>query len=127
MKPLRYSELEIAAVYRAIAERRDMRHFKPGPIDPAVLQRLLEAAHHAPSVGLMQPWRFIRITDITLRKQIHALVEAERQHTATALGEREAEFLRLKVEGVRAYAGTGRLGQGTAIAGIGHAQSVEIP
>lgn len=41
MKPQRYSELEIAAVYSAIAERRDMRHFKPGPIDPAVLLRLV--------------------------------------------------------------------------------------
>ena len=41
MKPQRYSELEIAAVYRAIAERRDMRHFKPGPIDSAVLLRLV--------------------------------------------------------------------------------------
>lgn len=100
MKPLRYSEPEIAAVYRAIAERRDMRHFKPDPVDPAVLARLLEAAHQAPSVGLMQPWRFIRITDEALRKQIHGLVDAERQRTAAALGERDAEFLRLKVEGV---------------------------
>jgi 5,6-dimethylbenzimidazole synthase len=100
MKPLRYSEPEIAAVYRAIVERRDMRHFKPDPVDPAVLARLLEAAHHAPSVGLMQPWRFIRITDTDLRQQIHALVDAERQCTAAALGERDTEFLRLKVEGV---------------------------
>lgn len=78
-----------------------MRHFKSDPIDAATLRRLLEAAHHAPSVGLMQPWRFIRITDMSLRAQIHALVEAERRATAKALGEREDEFLRLKIEGVR--------------------------
>ena len=64
----RFSDPEIAAVYRAIAERRDMRHFRPDPVDPALLQRLLWAAHHAPSVGFMQPWRFIRITDAGLRE-----------------------------------------------------------
>lgn len=100
MSDFRYSDEERAAIYRAIAERRDMRHFLPDPVDPATLQRLLNAAHHAPSVGLMQPWRFIRITQSGLRQQIHALVEQERQHTAHALGEREAEFLRLKVEGI---------------------------
>jgi 5,6-dimethylbenzimidazole synthase len=97
---LRYSDAERAAVYRVIAERRDMRHFKPGPIDTATLHRLLNAAHQAPSVGLMQPWRFLRITDPELRRQIHDLVEAERRETAAALGERQEEFLRLKVQGI---------------------------
>lgn len=96
----RFTEEERAAVYRAIAERRDMRHFRPEPVDPAVLQRLLAAAHQAPSVGLMQPWRFVRIVDPALRRQIQALVEAERLQTASALNERSQEFLRLKVEGI---------------------------
>lgn len=105
MNTLRYSDTEIAAVYRAIAERRDMRHFKPGTIEPATLARLLTAAHHAPSVGLMQPWRFIRITDHRLRNDIHRLVDAERIRTAHAIGEYEntarmAEFMQLKVEGI---------------------------
>ncbi len=95
-----FSKTERAAVYRAIAERRDMRHFLPGPIDPAVLLRLLQAAHAAPSVGLMQPWRFIRVSDAAMRRQIHALVEAERLATAQALGERGDEFMQLKVEGI---------------------------
>lgn len=99
--PHAFDPAERAAVYRAIAERRDIRHFKTDPVDPAQLGRLLAAAHRAPSVGLMQPWRFIRITDSELRAQIHALVETERRATAHALGEREDEFLRLKVEGVR--------------------------
>lgn len=101
MKSHRYSDAERAAVYRAIAERRDMRHFSSGPVPPEVLRRILHAAHQAPSVGLMQPWRFIRISDPALRERIHAQVDAERQLTAQALGERDAEFLRLKVEGVR--------------------------
>ena len=92
---------ERRAVYRAIAERRDMRRFVPGStVPPEVLGRLLQAAHAAPSVGLMQPWRFIRITDDALRGKIHALVDQERIHTADALGSRGDEFLALKVEGI---------------------------
>lgn len=92
---------ERRAVYRAIAERRDMRRFVPGStVPPEVLGRLLQAAHAAPSVGLMQPWRFIRITDDELRGKIHALVDQERIHTADALGSRGDEFLALKVEGI---------------------------
>lgn len=96
-----FSVAERAAIYRAIAERRDMRHFSGGEVAPELLARLLEAAHQAPSVGLMQPWRFIRITRPALREDIYQLVERERQLTAEALGERSDEFMRLKVEGVR--------------------------
>jgi 5,6-dimethylbenzimidazole synthase len=96
-----FTREEIDAVYRVIAARRDMRHFLADPIDPKVLERLLAAAHMAPSVGLMQPWRFIRIRDRALRERIHALVEEERLRTAHALGERDVQFMRLKVEGVR--------------------------
>jgi 5,6-dimethylbenzimidazole synthase len=95
-----YSDPERAAIYRAIYERRDMRHFLPDAVLPEVLTRLLQAAHAAPSVGFMQPWRFINITDRALRTKIHTLVEQERCLTAQALGEREDEFMRLKVEGI---------------------------
>lgn len=95
-----FSPEERAAVYRAIAERRDMRHFAGGEVAPELLARLLEAAHQAPSVGLMQPWRFIRITTRDLRERIGTLVEQERLRTAEALGERSIEFMRLKVEGI---------------------------
>jgi len=91
---------ERAAVYRVIGERRDMRHFAGGSIAPELLSRLLEAAHQAPSVGLMQPWRFIRITHRELRGRIQQLVEEERVRTAEALGERSDEFMKLKVEGI---------------------------
>ena len=78
-----------------------MRRFVPDSTVPAdVLGRLLQAAHAAPSVGLMQPWRFIRVTDAALRTKIHALVDEERAHTAEALGPRGEEFLALKVEGI---------------------------
>jgi 5,6-dimethylbenzimidazole synthase len=95
-----FSDAERAGVYRAIHERRDMRHFAGGTVSDEVLLRLLRAAHHAPSVGFMQPWRFIRIRSPELRVGIHALVEQERVQTARALKEREDEFMKLKVEGV---------------------------
>jgi 5,6-dimethylbenzimidazole synthase len=95
-----YSDAERAAIYRAIYERRDMRHFLSKPIASDVLTRLLDAAHHAPSVGFMQPWRFIRISSPNLRVAIHDLVEQERLSTAEALNEREDEFMKLKVEGI---------------------------
>ena len=100
-----YSLEEQAAIYKVIRERRDMRHFLPTPVDSAILQKILSAAHHAPSVGLMQPWRFIRITDVSIRQAIHKQVDAERIKTALAIGEcetsaRMSEFLRLKVEGI---------------------------
>ena len=95
-----FSLIEQQAVYRAIRERRDMRHFSGGSVPDAQLQRLLSAAHHAPSVGFMQPWRFIRVRSRALRESLHALVEKERLLTAQALGEREDDFMQLKVQGV---------------------------
>lgn len=100
MNPHGYPEADRDAVYRVIRERRDMRHFRPDPVDTEVLQRLLEAAHLAPSVGYMQPWRFIRVTDPKLRHAIHALATAEQEATAAACGERAEQVRRLKLEGI---------------------------
>ena len=97
-----FSEAERAGVYRAIFTRRDVRaHFLPEPIGEEVLWRLLEAAHAAPSVGFMQPWRFVRIRSSELRRQLYEAVSEERIATGNALGERRDEFFRLKVEGIR--------------------------
>jgi 5,6-dimethylbenzimidazole synthase len=68
------------------------------------LARFIEAAHLAPSVGYMQPWRFIRVVDRQLRERIHRHVNEERILTAEALGKRADEFMRLKVEGILACA-----------------------
>lgn len=81
-----------------------MRHFLPIPIEPEQLNRFIEAAHLGPSVGYMQPWRFVRITDPSLRQAIHRHVNEERLLTAEALGKRSDEFMRLKVEGILACA-----------------------
>ena len=99
---LHFTTIERDTLYSVLHARRDMRHFLPDSrIDDQVLLRLLQATHSAPSVGLMQPWRFIRIRNPAMRQQIAGLVDSERLATAHTMGERDTEFMRLKVEGIR--------------------------
>ncbi len=58
-------------VYDAIYGRRDVRHFRPDPVPDAVLRRLLDAAHHAGSVGFMQPWNFLIVRSRLVREQVY--------------------------------------------------------
>lgn len=90
------------AVYRAIRSRRDIRRqFTGEPIPAPVLQRLLEAAHPAPSVGFMQPWNFIVIRDGDIKARVKALAREERRSfSATLPPERAARFRDLKAEGI---------------------------
>ena len=97
----RYSDEALQAVYAAIEQRRDIREFVPGPLPEGLLDRLYAAAHAAPSVGYMQPWRLLHITNPALKSGLVDIVETERQATAAALPSRTAEFLKLKVEGLR--------------------------
>jgi 5,6-dimethylbenzimidazole synthase len=98
-----FSETERRGVYRAIYERRDIRsHFLPDPIPPAVLGRVLDAAHHSPSVGFMQPWDFVIIEDVAVRQAVHAcFLEANRRAAELYSGERRALYGSLKLEGIR--------------------------
>lgn len=91
-----------AAVYRVIEERRDVRRdFLPDPIPPDVLERVLAAAHRAPSVGFSQPWDFIVIADPDRRARIKALAERVREEFAAALpAARARAFDRLKTEAI---------------------------
>ena len=90
------------AVYRVIAERRDVRRgFLPDPVPAEVLERVLAAAHRAPSVGFSQPWDFIVIADRDRRQRIKALAEHSRQGFAAALpGARARAFDQLKTEAI---------------------------
>ncbi|HEV2898153.1 MAG TPA: 5,6-dimethylbenzimidazole synthase [Pseudaminobacter sp.] len=90
------------AVYRAIFSRRDVRsHFLPDGLDDAVLARLLMAAHHAPSVGYMQPWNFIVIRDALRRQQVRDLFLAAREQELPNIAEeRQALYRKLKLEGI---------------------------
>ena len=65
-----FTSAQQEGLYRAIYERRDVRsQFLPTPVPDEVLARLLHAAHHAPSVGFMQPWDFVLIRDLAVRQQ----------------------------------------------------------
>jgi 5,6-dimethylbenzimidazole synthase len=101
MAPIKFTKEESDTIYRVIHARRDMRHFSGGEVSPEALSRILHAAHAAPSVGYMQPWRFVRITKTTLRESLIALVEKEKQRTSDEMDVRKAEFMRLKIEGIR--------------------------
>ena len=97
-----FPECERQGLYRAIYERRDVRaQFLPHPIPAEVLARLLAAAHHAPSVGFMQPWGFILIDDPPLKHAVKRLYEREHQRTAANYqGARAALYSSLKLEGI---------------------------
>lgn len=96
-----FSEPERDAVYRAIRERRDVRRFVNDPVDDALLQRLLVAAAHAPSVGYMQPWNFVVIRDIGVRRAVHeAFTAANTEAEAMFPPERRSRYAALKLEGI---------------------------
>ncbi|MDX5364023.1 MAG: 5,6-dimethylbenzimidazole synthase [Pseudazoarcus pumilus] len=100
--PHRFNDAERDGVYRAIFERRDVRaQFRPDPVPDEVLARLLSAAHHAPSVGFMQPWDFVVVTDRAVRQRVKDAFDRENAHAATLHeGERGVLYRRLKLEGI---------------------------
>lgn len=97
-----FDESERSAVYRVIRERRDVRRgFLPEPMPEELLMRLLEAAHQAPSVGLMQPWRFIVVRDLAVRQAIHNIfLDANQRALAEYEGERRKSYAGIKLEGI---------------------------
>ena len=99
----RFTEEERRGLYRAIYERRDVRSsFKADEIPDNVLARLLDAAHHAPSVGFMQPWGFIVIRDREVRDTVHEIFERARLAAAQVYNDdRRAVYETLKLAGIR--------------------------
>jgi 5,6-dimethylbenzimidazole synthase len=98
---LHFTNEERRAVYRVIQERRDVRSdFIPKRIPDAVLGRILEAAHHAPSVGFMQPWDFLLIEDHAIRKQISAHFREMKDNADIYDGGRQDLYQSLKLEGI---------------------------
>ncbi len=98
-----FTGAERDALYKAIFSRRDVRgQFLPDPIPEDVLRRILLAAHHAPSVGFMQPWNFLVITDPAVKARIHTDFATANEEAANQFdGERRALYSRLKLEGIQ--------------------------
>ncbi len=97
-----FSDADRQGLYRAIYERRDVRsHFLPDPVPPEVLAKLMHAAHHAPSVGFMQPWDFIVIDSLEVRSKVKAIFDQENQKAAkNYTGDRATRYRALKLEGI---------------------------
>ncbi|MDQ3723341.1 MAG: 5,6-dimethylbenzimidazole synthase, partial [Actinomycetota bacterium] len=96
----RYTDSDLDVVHRVISERRDIRRFRPDPVADDVLRRVLQAAHRAPSVGLMQPWRLIVVREAATRIAVRQVAQRERLRQAERFDARAREFLDQKIEGV---------------------------
>lgn len=90
------------ALYAVIAARRDVRRFRPDPVPAEILDRVLDAAHSAPSVGHSQPWRFVVVREATVRERAALMADRQRLRQAAAL-EPDAgrRLLDLQLEGIR--------------------------
>lgn len=97
-----FSPAERDAVYKCIFNRRDVRgQFLPDPIPDDVLARLLRAAHHAPSVGFMQPWDFIIVRDAAVKRRLwDAFRTAHLEAAEMFENERQQTYRALKLEGI---------------------------
>jgi len=97
-----FDAAEREAVYRAIFTRRDVRsQFLSRPIPDETLTRILTAAHHAPSVGFMQPWNFIVIRGTETKARIKTAFSAANIEAADLFGpERRPLYSTLKLEGI---------------------------
>ncbi len=98
-----FSNDEKKAIYKVIETRRDIRSFNTNPVPEEAVNRILEAAHHAPSVGFMQPWNFILIESDEVKKQLAWAADKERRALAIHYeeDERASKFLSLKIEGLK--------------------------
>ena len=97
-----FSENDRDVIHRVIKARRDIREFRSDPVPAEVLNRIIEAGHHAPSVGFMQPWNFIIVRSKEIRQQIKdsfikmSAAEAEKIQDES----RRKLYKSLKLEGV---------------------------
>src|SRR6266545_3491805 len=96
-----FDEAERRAVYRVIAGRRDVRSYRPDPVPEEVLWRVLDAAHHAPSVGFMQPWNFVLVRDAALRQRIYEhFVQVNGRAAEVWRDDEKRAYQALKLQGI---------------------------
>lgn len=97
-----FTSTQKEGVYNAIYKRRDIRaKFKSDPIPEDVLRKILDAAHHAPSVGFMQPWNFIVIRDEETKNRVKESFEKEKETGSYLVDEpRRTKYLSFKLEGI---------------------------
>lgn len=97
-----FGERERDVFYAAVQSRRDIRRFRPDDLDPDVLERILSAAHAAPSVGHSQPWRFVVIRDAATRDKAALMADREWHRQAAGFDDRPGRLmLDLQLHGIR--------------------------
>lgn len=99
-----FTSEERDSIYKVIYSRRDVRSFLSTPIPEDTIHNILNASHHAPSVGFMQPWNFIIISSSEMKDKLAWAAEKERRALAIHYEddeEKETKFLSLKVEGLK--------------------------
>lgn len=93
---------EKEAVYKAIYGRRDVRTFLSKEVSEEKINRILNAAHHGPSVGFMQPWNFILISSDSVKEKLAWAADKERRALAIHYeGQKEKKILELKIQGLK--------------------------
>jgi 5,6-dimethylbenzimidazole synthase len=98
---MQFTSDESATLLRILQWRRDVRHFRPDPVDEAVLERLRATMDCAPSVGNARPWRVIRVDDHSLRAAVRAnFSRCNAEAAKLYCGEKHAEYLALKLAGL---------------------------
>jgi 5,6-dimethylbenzimidazole synthase len=91
-----------AELAELLAWRRDVRHFRRDPIPEAVIDRLLDLACLAPSVGNSQPWRFVDVASSERRAAIISNYQAANAEALSGYrGERAALYASLKLSGLQ--------------------------
>tara|TARA_B100000767_G_scaffold266461_1_gene283841 strand:+ start:1451 stop:2020 length:570 start_codon:yes stop_codon:yes gene_type:complete len=97
-----FSDQDRHGLYKTLFNRRDVRsHFLPHPVPDDVLARVLYAAHHAPSVGFMQPWNFTLVTDDVVKQKVHSLYEQANEAAAKEFeDERQKQYRQIKLAGI---------------------------
>lgn len=91
-----------ASLLELLSWRRDVRRFRTEPLPQGMLERFIELACLAPSVGLSQPWRFVIVDDAGRRE---AAIENFESCNADALGaytgDLSTRYAALKLAGLR--------------------------
>ncbi len=97
-----FSDADRAAVYQVIFNRRDVRgQFLPTPVPDEVLSRVLMAAHHAPSVGFMQPWNFLLVRSDEVKQRVHDIFATANREAAQMFPDEKREiYSSLKLQGI---------------------------
>ena len=97
-----FTEQDVAVLQEIILHRRDVRgnRFIDKPVEQSVIDQLLKAALHAPSVGFSQPWEFVLILDQAIRQQVKDSFDSANTAAEPVFGDRQEQYARLRLEGI---------------------------